>query len=120
MNTIKDIFDHVFSGLDISDEEKKTLIGLYTIESYKTMMELLLTLFGQKSEFHEKFSQFSREYISQLDIEQRKNIEETLKEQNNISLSHILNAFLSELPADEQEKLQKNLRQVNLSVSPQS
>jgi len=66
MKSIQDELNKAVAGLDLTDEENNSLLGLYYIGINKTALELLAGIRGQQEHFHEKLDAFFSEVIATL------------------------------------------------------
>lgn len=100
---IKDLLDKTLTGIDITEEEKNTLLGMYMIFYYKYLLEILLVFKSKDNGFQQRIVNFLDSEIKSLHKDQLQTFEERMTEDVNVIFSDVLGTFRNNLP----EKLQQ-------------
>lgn len=118
MIAIQDFFDQLFSGVEITPEEKSSLLGLYTLLYYKSLLETLSTLKSQDKSFFDQLNTFFDNHIQTLPADDQKILTEVMQKQQSEIVTTLAMKLGYNLSTEPREKLEQNL--VNLSASTSS
>lgn len=106
---IKDLLDKTLEGIEITEEEKNALLGMYTISYYKYVLEMLLMFKPHDKEFQKSLVEFLDNQIKSLPDDQQQAFQEKVKQDVNIIFSEVNGTFRDNLPEEMQKKIDKNL-----------
>ena len=112
---IKDLLDKTLEGVDITEEEKISLIGMYMIYYYKYLIEILLTFKSSDKEFQNRLVNFLDNEIKSLPDDQQQTFQTKVKEDVNVIFSDVVGTFRDNLPENLQQIIDKNIS--NLSIA---
>ena len=110
---IKDILDKTLQGIDITEEEKNTLLGMYTLYYYKYLLEMLLVFNSSDKEFQQRLVNFLDNEIKSLPQDQQQSFQTKVKEDVNVIFSDVIGTFRDNLPENLKQIVDKNIE--NLS-----
>lgn len=106
---IKNLLNNTLQGIDITDEEKSSLVGMYMIYYYKHLFEILLMSKSSDKEFQQKLVSFLDSEIKSLPSDQRQAFQIKLKEDINEIFSDVFGTFRDNLPENLQQIVDKNI-----------
>lgn len=106
---IKDLLDKTLGGIDITEEEKNSLLGIYMIYYYKYLLEMLLTFKSSEKEFQDRLVNFLDNEIKSLPQDQQETFQAKIKEDVHVIFSDVVGAFRDNLPENLQEIVDKNI-----------
>ena len=115
---IKDLLDKTLEGVDIAEEEKISLMGMYMICYYKYLIEMLLTLKSSDKEFQNRFVNFLDNEIKSLPNDQQQTIQTKVKEDVNVIFSDVVGTFRDNLPENLQQIIDKNISNLSIAKTP--
>jgi len=116
MQTIQDVINQIFSGIDISPEDKGSFMDVYYISIYKMLIELLTAIRGDQVEFHKAFNEFVSSTCATFSPEEKTDFDRIMQQQQKKLLHDLLVQTRQELPDDMQAKLTENMNKVGLSL----
>lgn len=114
MQSIQEIIDKIVQGLNLSEEQKKVLTGLYFIGLYKASLEIFIGLKGNTEEFHKAINYFFQKTLLTLTQEEQKIYDTLLEQQKSKILSDIFSTFSSSLPQEKQQQISDNLAKLKI------
>jgi len=109
MNLVQAFIEEIFKGIEITEEQKKAFLGIYSIAFYKVLLEILIGLKGQDKAFAEKMNSFFDSSISSLNEEEKKIFDKVVEEQRGKVLGEILAVFKDNLSPELKQKIEANL-----------
>lgn len=112
MKSIKDYFDKVFEGFDLTEEEKSCLLGLYLIEFYKSSFEIILDQLGNNQDFLSKLNGFFDESLKLFSQEKLKSYQELLEEEKVKIVAQLITSSQDSLPLELRQKIEVNLTKI--------
>ena len=115
---IKDLLDKTLEGVDITEEEKISLMGMYMIHYYKYLLETLLTFKSSDKEFQTRLLNFLDNEVKSLPQDQQQAFQAKVKEDINVIFSDVIGTFRDNLPENMQRIIDKNID--NLSTAKTS
>lgn len=111
MNTIniKDLLDKTLKGVEMTEEEKSSLFGMYMIYYYKYLVEMLLIFKSSDKEFQDRLVNFLDNEIKSLPSDQQQAFQTKIKEDVNVIFSDVLGTFKDNLPQNLQQIIDRNI-----------
>lgn len=106
---IKDLLSKTLEGIDITEEERSSLLGMYMICYYKYLLETLLFFKSSDKEFQQRLINFLDSENNSLPSGQQQAFQAKLKEDINVIFSDVLGTFRDNLPANLQQIIDKNI-----------
>jgi len=106
---IKDLLDKTLEGVDITEEEKIFLMGMYMIYYYKYLLEMLLIFKSSDKEFQDRLVNFLDSEIKSLPQDQQQEFQAKVKEDVNVIFSDVVGTFRDNLPENLQQIVDKNI-----------
>lgn len=112
MQNIQEIIEKIFSGITISEEEKKVIVGLYIVGYHRSLLEALLGINLQNKDFYIKMTNFFAENIEELTDEQKKRLQKAMEAEKGRMLGEILKNIKINLSEEDKKKIEKNTKQL--------
>lgn len=106
---IKDLLDKTLEGIEIIEEEKSSLLGMYMIYYYKYLLEMLLISKSKDNEFQQRLVNFLDNEIKSLPNDQQQTFQTKVKEDVNVIFSDVAGTFRDNLPENLQQIIDKNI-----------
>lgn len=106
---IKNLLNKTLEGIDITEEERGSLLGMYMICYYKYLLETLLFFKSSDKEFQQRLVNFLDSEINSLPSDQQQIFQTKLKEDVNVIFSDVLGTFRDNLPENLQQIVDKNI-----------
>ena len=113
---IKDILDKTLQGIDITEEEKNTLLGMYTLYYYKYLLEMLLVFNSSDKEFQQRLVNFLDNEIKSLPQDQQQSFQTKVKEDVNVIFSDVVGTFRDNLPENLKQIVDKNIENLSTQI----
>lgn len=107
---IKDFVEKIFKDIDIPQEEKNTLVSIYLVAYYKTLLEALIVFNPQSEEFFKRMVDFFNQSINLLDGNKKPILQELMDKEQGKLLTFILSRYTAVLPVETLKKIQENLK----------
>lgn len=112
---IKDLLNKTLEGVEITEEEKISLLGMYMICYYKYLLETLLMYKSSDKEFQTRLVDFLDNEIKSLPQDQQQAFQTKIKEDVNVIFSDVVGTFRDNLPENLRQIIDRNIE--NLSTS---
>lgn len=106
---IKNLLNKTLEGVNITEEEKISLMGMYMICYYKYLLEMLLIFKSSDKEFQQKLVNFLDSEVKSLHQDQQQAFQTKVKEDVNVIFSDVLGTFRDNLPENLQQIIDKNI-----------
>lgn len=110
MNKIASIIDQIFEGIELPQEQKNTLITIYTLNSLKTIFDTLVGLTKGDQDFINKITNLYDLEIAKLSSNDKIIFDKIISEENAKNLSSVIDIFASNLPVELRNKINENLK----------
>lgn len=115
---MKKLLDDALQGIDITDEEKSSLLGMYMIYYYKYLLEMLLISKSSDEKFQQRLVNFLDSELKTLPSDQQQVFQAKLKEDVNIIFSDVLGTFRDNLSKNLQQIVDKNINNLTNQKTP--
>lgn len=112
MKSIKDYFDKIFEGINLTEKEKSCLLGLYLLEFYKSSFEIMLDQLGGNQVFLNQLNGFFDESLKLFSQEKLKKYQELLEEEKVEIVAHLITTSQDILPPELRQKIETNLSKI--------
>lgn len=109
ITNVNNYFDSVFKDVNISEQEKKQLLGVYLISIYKILIEILLTFKGNDKVFLQKLNELIGQGIDNLEPQLKNAFDKAIEEQKSKIIDTITKIILEKSPKEVAQKIQSNL-----------
>lgn len=103
------IIGKILEGLEVSQDQKNLLVGLYTMAFYKACVETILTIKGRDSDFFRGLNRLVDDAITSMNTNEKTQFEEVLEIQKSDILTRVLGTFSSNLPLELKNKIRDNV-----------
>ena len=115
---IKGLLDKTLEGVDTTEEEKISLMGMYMICYYKYLLESLLMFKSSDKEFQNRLVNFLDNEIKSLPDEKQQAFQAKVKEDVNVIFSDVIGTFRDNLPKNLQQIIDKNINNLSTAKTP--
>ena len=106
---INELLDKTLVGIEITEEEKSSLLGMYMIYYYKYLLEMLLVFKSSEKEFQDRLVNFLDNEIKSLPQDQQQVFQAKVKEDVNVIFSDVVGTFRDNLPENLQQIIDRNI-----------
>lgn len=114
---IQDLVNKTLEGIEMTEEEKSSLLGMYMIYYYKYLLEMLLIFKSKDKEFQDRLVNFLDNEIKSLPQDQQQAFQTKVKEDVNVIFSDVLGTFRDNLPKNLQQIVDKNINSLPRTVT---
>lgn len=111
MKTLNEFVDKALAGLDIAEEEKKALQGIFIVNIYKAYLELLLSLKGSDLNFMRELNEFFEKNLLTLTDEEITFVEEAMDNEKERMLTMMMSKVKDNLTDEAIKKFDDNLKE---------
>lgn len=119
LNTIKAVLDKTFEGIEVTPEQKNTLIGIYTIKFYRAIVDTLVFVKADDVEFFNKLNKTLLDLVNSLDQAKKQDFNTIIEKEKTRILAEVVNEIEEKLDPDMQKTVETNTENMAKKENPQ-
>lgn len=113
INNFEEYFKQIFKGLEITEDEEKTIKYIYLVQIYKSIVELLMTLKGKDKVFVEEFTKYLDTNVKSLDAETLSVFDKTMEDERSRIVNSMTQTILTTASEDQKKVIEENLKNIH-------
>ena len=106
----------LFQNISVTEKEKQQLELIYVISTYKTLIELMLSLKAQDEQFVKKFQEQIKTLIESLSKEEQEALSTGMKKEQDIAMTDLLTMIGKSLTEVDRKQFLANIESLKTSV----
>lgn len=110
MNNINDFISKIFEGVELTQEERNMILGIYFMNYYKNLLELLLSYRAKDEVFVTLLNNLLNSQIGNLNAEEKKVFTEVMEDKKVQIFGSIVHLIKDKLPPEKSKIIENNLK----------